>query len=564
MQHVHARDVFADLALSYVPHLAGLVDRNPYSRTYGCFDREYWHYRTRDFACGMSQEFVLPFALVYSRPYPGNRWYGQPRMLELARAGMDFARRSSHADGTCDDYYPWERAMGALAFSTYAATEAYLVLELDDPELLAFFRLRGEYLLRHNETGRLSNHQALTALTLYNIYLLSGDDRFRQGAEDRVALVLDWQHPLEGWFQEYEGADPGYQTCTIDFLAKYWKKSGNDAVLAPLRKAVEFCALFLHPDGSYGGEYGSRNTYHYYPHGFELLAARIPLAAQLNDGWLRGAVTGKRYYNDDDRMIGHLAYNWLQAWEDYTPDRPAASLHAREDFSRWLPDAGLAVVQREGNHLVAAMKKGGVFKYYDAARCLASDTGLIGELADGRVVVSHLQDEQHVVDADPEQGWFQVKGVLAVRSGKLATPLKQILFRLLNMSLGRFFPNLLRALLQKLLITGKKRTNLVFLRRLELVDGGLRVVDHVESSEEFRRLSVGSDATSIYVAASNVYQESTISCPWVDALRRCGGTVANGFGISAGRSSNDEKTAARLPQRRGVGGAGCLADFQGR
>ena len=44
-----ARDLYVREALSYVPHLTQLVDRNPYSPTYGCFDREYWHYRTLDF-----------------------------------------------------------------------------------------------------------------------------------------------------------------------------------------------------------------------------------------------------------------------------------------------------------------------------------------------------------------------------------------------------------------------------------------------------------------------------------------------------------------------------------
>jgi hypothetical protein len=94
------------------------------------------------------------------------------------------------------------------------------------------------------------------------------------------------------------------------------------------------------------------------------------------------------------------------------------------------------------------------------------------------------------------------------------------------MSLGRFFPNILRTLLQKILITGKKRTGLPFERRIEYRDGHLRVVDNVAPGASFKRLSVGSDATSIYVAASNVYQESTLSCSWLDApeeVRLAGG-----------------------------------------
>lgn len=515
---LRARDLLAELAISYVPHLAGLVDRNPFSPTYGCFDREYWHYRTRDFACGMSQEFVLPFALLYTYPFPGNIWHGHTRMREIAIAGIEYARKASHRDGTCDDYFPYERAMGALAFSTYAATESYLVLELERPDLLDFFSLRGEYLLRHNETGRLSNHQALSALVLYNIYLLTGEERFRSGAKERVDLTLSWQHADEGWFQEYDGADPGYQTCTIDFLAKYWKKSGDDSVLAALAKGVEFSSLFLHPDGSYGGEYGSRNTFHFYPHGFEILAPHIPLAAQINDAWLLGVARGKRYYNDDDRMIGHLAYNFLQAWQDYMLSRPSGSLiEDRPDGVLWLSGAGLAIGKQQELYWVAGLKKGGVFKCYDTSGCVASDTGLIGQCSDGKVVVSHMHDEKHDIKALPKEGRFRVTGHMAVRKTKVATPLTQILFRLLNLTFGRFFPNLLRAFLQKILITGKKRTAIRFERTIECRDGRFTVTDRVDAAESLTRLAVGSDATSIYVAASNVYQESTLRCPWIDA-----------------------------------------------
>ena len=41
---------------------------------------------------------------------------------------------------------------------------------------------------------------------------------------------------------------------------------------------------FLHPDGSFAGEYGSRGTSHFYPHGMELLAAVSAEAADLVDG----------------------------------------------------------------------------------------------------------------------------------------------------------------------------------------------------------------------------------------------------------------------------------------
>ncbi|MCX7016315.1 MAG: hypothetical protein NTW86_27795 [Candidatus Sumerlaeota bacterium] len=401
------RNAYSREAMRSIPKLLQLIDRNPFSPTYGCFDRSYWHYRTMDFPSGMYQEFVLPLALVHAHPFVDNPYFGKKRVAQLAEAGIDFARRSSHRDSSCDDYFPYERALGALVFSLYAMTEAHQVLKLNRPDLVEFYARRGDWLIRHQETGRLTNHQALAALALYNVYLLTRDERFRRASDERKRLALSWQHE-EGWFQEYEGADPGYQTCTIDFLAKLRQKSGDDSLLEPLVRAVRFAWHFAHPDGSYGGEYGSRNTYHFYPHGFELLAPHATEAGQIADHFLRiGLPRGTRYFNEDDRMCCHYVYDWLQAYLDYCPQRPP-DIRAAEPFARWLPGAKLFIKKTPRYHAVAALNKGGVIKVFNEAGCVASDTGVMGRLADGKVVVSHLVDPEHRIEADVKGETFKV------------------------------------------------------------------------------------------------------------------------------------------------------------
>ena len=534
------RDRYAQLALPYIPRLLQLIDANPYSPTYGCFDRAFWHYRTMDFPCGMSQEFVLPLALVYARDYPGNRYRGLERIRELVEASVRYMISSSHRDGTCDDYFPYERAMGALVFSLYAATEAYQVLRMADDEVLDLFLKRARHLEKVNETGRLANHQALAALAAYNVHLITDDDRARRLAEDRVELTLSWQHPEEGWFREYDGADPGYHTCTIAFLAKLQQKMSSrgrpsTSLVDPLTRAVDFAWHFMHPDGSYGGEYGSRNTYHFYPHGFELMAPHTEKAGQIADAFLRGAAEGKRYHNDDDRMTAHYVYDFLQAWEDYHPKRPEPINHTRrEPATRWMPGAGIVVswTGREceptgGRHVVANLAKGGVLKIFDAEGPIASDTGLIGELADGSVVVSHLvQDDSKItaeVNADGSGGIFVVEGDLCIRRPLRMSVFKQLLLRVFVLTIGRFNANLTRSIIQKLAITGKPKTRHRFKRTVEIRPTEVVVTDELSETIPLRRLSVGSDATSIYVANSLVYQESRL-CPWqhaeVDTLPR--------------------------------------------
>jgi len=527
-----SRNRYLDLALPYVPRILHLLDQNPYSPSYGSFDRSFWHYRTMDFPCGMSQEMVLLLALVYKNEFENNPFHGLARIRELSEAAIRFMLKSSHPDGTCDDYFPFERAMGALVFSLYASTESYLTLGMKDDEIASFFLRRVRHLERENETGRLGNHQALAALAAYNTYLITGDERAREVADQRQALTLSWQHPEEGWIQEYEGADPGYHTCSIDFLAKLRRKmldhgESDDALLEGLLKAVDFSWNFIHPDGSYGGEYGSRNTFHFYPHGFELLAPLSEKAGQIADAFLEGSGKGKRYHNDDDRMTAHYAYNFLQAWEDRIPQRPPPlSESRRKGETIWLRDSGLIVSrngreweEKGGIHLVCNLHKGGVLKAFDARGPIASDTGLIGELKDGTVIVSHLVQEDNLItreiEGEDELRWV-VDGVMCKRRSNQMSVLKNLLLRVWCFLIGRFNANLTRSLVQKIAITGKPKTRYRFQREIEILPDRIRVTDRLDPGIPFKRLSIGSDATSIYVANSLTYQESRL-CPWQHA-----------------------------------------------
>lgn len=511
-------DWYCHEAVRSLPRILLMVDRNPLSRTYGCFDREYWHYRTVDFPCGMSQEFCLPLALVYRHPFPGNPYYRAPRLAGLTEAAIDFARMSSHKDGSCDDYFPFERALGALVFSTYAMAESYHVLELDRPDLLEFFALRGDWLRRHNETGQLANHQALAALALYNVFLLTGETRFRTASDEFRDLTLSWQHE-EGWFQEYEGADPGYQTCTISFLAKLYRKSGSESLLKPLERAVRFAAHFQHPDGCYGGEYGSRNTYHFYPHGFEVMSPRMPEARWVVSTYLEKSLPDRRrYFNDDNRMCAHYVYDWLHSWMDHQPAGEAdGSEWGPPPASTWFPGAGLLSVRTGAYHAVLATSKGGVLKVHTDDGPVLSDAGILLRTADGRVAVSHLVGSSSTHDEGLRR--WTIEGPFHWRRQTLSTPFRQILFRLLNLTVGRWAPNLLRWTLQRLLITGKPEAPFRFRREVTLDEHRVEIRDRIERTGSSRLaitdLMVGSDATSIYVANSNVFQDSVL-LPWWD------------------------------------------------
>ena len=536
-----SRNLYAHKALAAVPRLLGAIDRNRLSPTYGCMDRQYWHYRTACFPSEMYQEGVLPLAYAATLNLPDNRWFGSERAAELAEAGIRFAARHDHADGSCDDYYPFERAFGAAVFSAAACTEAYRILGLDDPELVDWFRRRAAWLTKNGESGRLTNHHALAALALARTYEITGELRHKTAAEAAVGRVLDWQHE-EGWFEEYGGADPGYQTVTIDCLAKLRKMWNTAELDEPLRRAVRFARCFLHPDGSYGGEYGSRGTYHFYPHGFELLAGTDPDASELADAFMQTLADGSEADFSDDRLFAHRLGNLFEAYRDWSPARPSARLAEETRPSRHFPAAGLVVCRRDAQCTVISTARGGVFKHFADGRPAAADAGLILETDAGRIAVSQMyaspSDESDAPDAEGRRVEVQFDGEVLVSvavEGPLhwtrfetATPFKQAALHLGMAWIGRYCRTLVRKALQKRLITGRRPAPIRLTRTFTFEtppETGrspqglvLEVIDVIELTDpriRVRRMALGSDHQTGYTAASGVFHPSVMT-PWVD------------------------------------------------
>lgn len=498
------KNLFAQEALAQIPKILTLQDRNAHSPTYGCFDRNFWHYKIIDFPSGMSQEFVWPLALASTSDLPGNPYFGNEAIRDWVAAGILYAARSAHADGSCDDYFPYEKAGGAAAFSLLACMESYRLLGFNNDEMLAFFRKRANWLAHHNESGRLTNHQALIVLCLELVGRLTGSKEWDEAKHGRLARVLEWQNE-EGWFQEYEGCDPGYHTLTISLLAQVYEYLPSPELEAAIEKAVRFVGYFIHPDGSFGGEYTSRNTYNFFPHGFELVGRWMPEALEINDRFLQGLSNGLGACYADDHIIGHHTWSYLLAWKNFVSERPG--LTPRPEGRFHFKNAGLLVDRRDGTELYLALNKGGVFRFFRDGQLVASDTQVSLRIQEKKVrtAVAHL-----VGNYETELGKdaIRVGGSLGWAKQKMMNPFNLVVLRFLMLSVGKYFPDLIRKLLQKVLITGKTQAPFKFQRTIRWDQGELVVSDTVHAESWARVLSagIGNSQTSIYVVMSRTFQ----------------------------------------------------------
>ncbi len=517
------RDAYVERALPHVSRLLGLQDRNPYSPTYGCFHRDYWLDKTSDFPDAVRQFGVHALALAWACDFPGNPYRGQPKVRDWTVAGLEFWARIQHDDGSFDEFYPFERGWsGPTAFTTYTAIEACRLLGDELPRetkekvhraihRAARFIARGE-----SEEDHLANHHAIACMTVWKACELLGDPELERGFRRLLDGFLKYYVREEGWTIEYDGVDPGYLSATVSFLGKLVQSRPDPELFALLERLVEFCAWFVYPDGSYAGLLGSRNTLHFYPHGFEILAPRMPLAAAVAEKTLGALDDGKLVPPEimGDRYVFYRVPELLQSWLDWVPrPEPLPPLPCeRPPFARWFPRARVFVAAGPRHYVVANLAKGGALRAFDRRenRPLLNDGGLLGRLADGRVVTSQWVDPEHRCTAD-DRG-FEVSGTLhAVPTGKLFSPLKTIVFRSALLGLG-WNPKLahwMKGGIRRSLMLGRRPVPLAFRRRFTLDgDGGAAIEDEVRRTGEVRvaDLSVGDEFYVRYVPQSRYFQ----------------------------------------------------------
>jgi len=299
-------DIYKNIALSQVPRILGLGDRDKNSRTYGCFDRYYWHYKLIDFPNSRFQETALLLALLYKNRFEGNIYYKNENVIDWCKASMNFWLGIQRKNGSFDEVYPNENSFIATAFSTYAITEAALILKIKLN--VKQIKKTGEWLIKSNNF-QVGNQMASAAVALYNIYLITEDKKFMVGTKEKISKLLHLQHK-DGFFYEYGGYDIGYLSIGISYLAKYYTKTKDRKIYEILKKVVNFVEKKIDKNGNYNYLNTSRKTQYIYPHGFKIMGSDI--IKKVENGLKNNKIINPSWI--DDRFCIPLAIDYLQTY----------------------------------------------------------------------------------------------------------------------------------------------------------------------------------------------------------------------------------------------------------
>jgi hypothetical protein len=512
-------DVYLDPILNNVPRLLGLLNRNISSSSYGCFDREYWHYNTADFSCARKQEAVLTLTLLYLIKHEKNRYYQDNEILGYIRAALMFWTKIQNRNGSFNEWYPNENSFVVTSFSTYAVSESLLLIrdELSENEYQRVVKslLRaGDWLMSRHEM-RVMNQQTGAAIALLNLYLLTKETKYLDSSRNKI-FVLHQRQSEEGWFVEYGGPDIGYLSLSIDYLCKYYSKTNDDTVKEIIDRSLDFIKYFIQPNLVAGGEYTSRNTEYLIPHGFEIFS-RISEDALFVASVVRKSLLNVESFPNlfDDRYLTYVGYTWLQAYQDANPELDKSvdnniDAHFDKSFRKYFKESGLLIFNNEHKHQIINMKKGGSFRLFDKkARCAYSDSGMLVN-SDGIWYTSGwLSEAQGEIGEDS----ITVSGNMWKVPDKTMTPYQNILLRLLQMTFGRssFISLWIKERLRDILITKTKPSNIRYNRKMLFKgnsSGLLKIIDSVTAdTKSIYSVSVFAKDTHIYVPSSRYYTD---------------------------------------------------------
>lgn len=497
-------------------------NRDPHAPAHGCFDRRFWGWKLVDYAEATFQRNLLLPAWMLER---GGVTDAAERavLASSVRSGLAFAARVQHADGSWDQAFPHEHSFGAAAFLLHPLLEGYRVVrEACDAARRAsvegMLRRAADFLCGHGEEhGHIANHLAGAALSLAKAGAFFGEPRYGARADEILGSILEHQS-AEGWFLEYLGADPGYQTLCVYYLAQLQEIRPSAGLAAALERAVEFLAWFVHPDGSFGGEYGSRRTGVFYPGGVALLAARGNATAAAIVGAMLGSIAARRTVTLDNVDIANLAplsANYLLL-ADRAPEitGPVPPLPREREGAADFVAAGIHVRSTARRYVVVGASNGGVVKAWDRAdgRVLVNDGGYAGRDARGAFVTTQGTGTGKATVAGGE---IVVDAPFVRMPRALPTPAQFLVLRPMNLTVMRSvgLGNAVKRALVRLLISGGKPLPLKLRRTVRVTADEVRISDVVTAPQgtRMRELECGRPFVGIHMASARYYEHAGLA-----------------------------------------------------
>jgi len=470
-----------ELAARQLPRWLTQACRDPNDPAYGCFDRNWWHYRIRDFASIILQQGA--YALHLMAHLPQSAEVIPPDTADGIVAGAcRFWNARAMRHGAFEEYYPWEQGYPPVAFSTLAVAKLVAAGVVRREDVNGGLRVAAKQLASRFE-AKAANQQiaGLAALAWVRKVApeLVAEEIFEALVQRSLALQTS-----EGWYWEYDGPDIGYLSVTVDCLWDLWDATHDERFKVSAYRALRFIFQTVKITRHGVGMLNARNTDYVVPYGVARCMAegnseQRTEAAIVLHCFYKGLDSSRHFLHAvDDRYwchyIGHSIVRATQLLDTLADVEFPCKVAPSEAFQYCEESGYIFASLRAGASIAVATKKGGSF-------CLWQE--------DGRSVANYgwlvkMGKKQHVTHWWSDKWTCRVDAKTATIEGSLvpcknfdSTPWMHMALRVFSFCLGR-------ALIEKIkgiLIFRKPSSPIKFKRVIELEADSLLVTDTLDT-----------------------------------------------------------------------------------
>ncbi len=500
-----------------LPRLLSSFNFDPTSKLHGVGDRFHWGWKLIDFPNGTFQGAAHGLALLIDMDALPDTLTEKGLLTHINRMirGLELI---TAANGSLDEALPNEASFCVTALVAADILAALDILETRLPPDERQLWLRAvnplvDFLLSQDEHhGMISNHLASAALAVYRWHAVTGDERMAARGSMWVDRILRSQS-TEGWFSEYGGADPGYQSWCTTQLAQLHLLRPDLELGEPLSRSLAFLALAAHPDGSFGGSYGWRNTRFLLPGGVTLLADMDANAAALS-AFAVDSISRSACVTLDCMDAGNLVPFFndyaLAAWgitkiapTGTTRSLPYQSVRGRTCY----PEAGWLIDSGHSHYSIINMKRGGASAAFHHGARIADDPGVVVKDEDGHLYSSQLSAADAIPNSPPTENELCLSFSLQAVDRPQSGPFGFILLRIASLTLFRSLRlgNLIKRMLANFLIN-KRSSPAGRVTRCYRLGSGFSINDHIEGLNSPKPVANPRHFSAIHMASQGYWQ----------------------------------------------------------
>ncbi len=482
-QNDELSDVFKYYFNAQVKRVLTQLERDKDSPTYGCFDRNYWHYKIRDFPSSILQQST--FITEHLRKfYQETGLVSEKKAEEWSLAAINSLAKQVRRGGRVDEYYPYEDSYPASAFSLYAVMRVLLDWKKNSPDLIAEIEWEGLRKLAKN----LAKREELNAANQYATGLAGlamaaklpemgiSENMYKQHASTLFSL----QH-TEGWFNECGGPDFGYLCVTIDALTDYYDVTGDERAPVAIVRAIDFMAGLVGIDGELPWTLNARNTDYIVPYGLVRAARNNPVASWLVHELFSNINKPEHWiWSTDDRYHLHYIFCSLTRAIPFINEMTIGLQPEREELT-WLPGCGYYVLNQTNKAtLFVATKKGGLIRIHaqNEHSLNLSDNGWRFKSKNILWTTNWWQENSKV---DIEKGTITISGKMVQAKFHESRPFPHFILRILSFTVGKYMIPLLKKIM--IFRTGKKQSP-DYKREIKIGASSVTIIDEFNSNKD--------------------------------------------------------------------------------